>query len=214
MSSLASKCIVVTRSLSQSQTLVSCIEEAGATAFSYPCIEITFEPLPDINLQAFDWLLLTSQNNAQAFAQINLPQSLQIARIDAQRAPNSASLAGMFESMPPQRILLPQSNLADDSLQQALKASGHAVKRILSYTTQAAQSDIDLSKHSIDAVTFTSPSTVKFFLERAPNFLTVPVACIGTTTYKAALASGFQKVICAKEPSPSGLVQILEEYFA
>ncbi|MBL4818453.1 MAG: uroporphyrinogen-III synthase [Deltaproteobacteria bacterium] len=270
MSSLAGKKILVTRAVAQSEELVSMLESKKAVPLLFPCLEIKFEKLPELDLSAFDWVVFTSNNGIQALSKFRFPEALKMAtlknstnlstkwmpniapgdspgegrettsfstegtsKIDYSTDPSglyshvrladkasSKALAKQFENLPPQKILLPQGNLADDFLKNALEKSGHKVTRITTYRTEIGSGGINLNEYKLDAITFTSPSAARNFLTRlAPLHLVERgwgevIACIGTTTYKAVQELKFQNIICAKEHSLNGLVQILEEYFS
>lgn len=204
MSILAGKRILVTRALAQNAELVQKLESRGAIALIYPCLEIVFLPFELPNIQ-FDWVVYTSKNAMQALSGCELG-NIQIARLTH----NSKTLAKLFENEPPQKILLPQGDLADNSLQEALEKSGHQVTRLITYSTRKPIKPAEFNFGHLDAITFTSPSAAKNFDGEREG---VTAACIGTTTYQAAQNLGFEKLICAKEHSIDGLVQILEEYF-
>ncbi len=236
MSILAGKRILVTRALNQNAKLIAKLESRGAIALVYPCIEIAFLPF-EIPHAHYDWVIFTSQNAVKALGNLTLSQDIQIATVGPKTSPltplhpvergikhpvhtfNSKSLAQLFENQPPQKILLPQGDLADHSLADTLTQQGHDVTRLTVYSTRKPTNPVAFDFGPLDAVTFTSPSTIKNFCDlrglpaEALAQAGEVIACIGTTTYQAARDLGFTNLIHAKEHSLDGLVQILEEYF-
>lgn len=219
MSILAGKRVLVTRALEQNSELISKLEFRQAIALVYPCLEIAFLPFGIPNKQ-FDWVVFTSQNAVKALA----GREFQAKQVLAPPIFNSKSLAKIFENKPPQKILLPQGDLADDFLKNTLEQQGHEVTRLTVYSTRKPANPVDFNFGYLDAITFTSPSAARYFQElskltphpalslkgRGRNTV---IACIGTTTYQAAIDLGFKNIIYAKEHSLEGLVQILEDYF-
>lgn len=225
MSTLTGKRILVTRALAQNTELIQQLESRGAIALVYPCLEIAFLEfeLPDIQ---FDWVIYTSQNAVKALSGCSLP-GVKIATVGSRTSPltalhpkkyNSESLAKLFEHEPPKKILLPQGDLADSSLADTLTQQGHTVTRPTVYSTRKPANPDPFDFGHLDAITFTSPSAIKNFLHLAPlrrveRGWGEVTACIGSTTYQAALELGFQQVIYAQEHSLEGLTAALEQHF-
>jgi uroporphyrinogen III methyltransferase/synthase len=65
------------------------------------------------------------------------------------------------------------------------------------------------------AITFTSPSSVRGFLQLSGDRPPVQavVACIGPVTAKAAVDNGLAVTLVAEEYTLDGLVQVLRAYF-
>lgn len=205
MSILTHKKIVVTRASNQNAELVQKLEKKGAVPVIYPCIEINFLSFK-IPEKKYDWVVFTSQNAEKALEEYTLPQKLERGKKFSSKA-----VIQFFENQLPQKILLPQGNLAGNLLKESLERQGHEVTKLIVYETRPVTHSTYLNLDSIDAVTFTSPSTAKNFPQR-PHSKTV-IACIGTTTYLATQDLGFKNIIHAKEHSVDSLLQALEEYF-
>lgn len=120
------------------------------------------------------------------------------------------------------RVLMPSAQEARDAAAAGLRARGAIVDLIPVYRTVAARPDVpglaaDLVAGRIDAVTFTSPSTVRHFVDlvgaaaRAGRFA---VAVIGPVTAAAARQHGFDDVIEAAPHTTLGLVDALVRRFA
>jgi len=117
-------------------------------------------------------------------------------------------------------VLLPRAEIARKALPEAIVAAGGVAHEIAVYLTVPAEIDRDGladMKSGVDAVTFTSPSTVENFVEivrRAGlNPLSLPgnpkIACIGPITQKAAEEAGFVDLLVAEEYTTEGLVKLL-----
>ncbi|MDX2162386.1 MAG: uroporphyrinogen-III synthase [bacterium] len=127
------------------------------------------------------------------------------------------------------RALLPESALARDAhgtspLARRLDAVGLAVRAVEAYRTICAPvpDGDDLAARlrgaQIDALTFTSPSTVRCFLERLTadareSAFGCPAACIGTTTAAAARTAGFRRVLVSNPHTVEGLIAALKAHF-
>jgi uroporphyrinogen III methyltransferase / synthase len=117
-------------------------------------------------------------------------------------------------------VLLPRAEIARKALPEAILAAGGVAHEIAVYQTLPAEIDQDglaALKSGVDAVTFTSPSTVENFIEivRRAGYdpLHLPgnpkIACIGPITQKAAIDAGFVDVIVAEEYTAEGIVKLL-----
>jgi uroporphyrinogen III methyltransferase/synthase len=117
-------------------------------------------------------------------------------------------------------VLLPRAEIARKALPDAISAAGGVAHEIAVYQTIPAEPDPDglaALKSGVDAVTFTSPSTVANFVEilrrNGLNPLILPgnpkIACIGPITQKAAEDAGFLDIVVAEEYTTEGLVSLL-----
>jgi uroporphyrinogen-III synthase len=197
---LTGKRIVVTRARHQAAELTDLLLEYGADLISYPCIDIVppedTAPL-DAALQEaaagqFDWMYLTSANTVTALSRRveDLDRyfgGLKIAAIGSKTAAaaqdklrievnltadayTAESLAVALHAVTGQRILLPQSNIAQPVMAQLLRVAGAEVTVVEAYRTVMGTGGDDvpalLNAGRIDAITFTSSSTVRNFLSR------------------------------------------------
>lgn len=205
--------------------------------------------LCDLVAGRFDWLILTSANTVMAVAQRLKALELTLAGAIFRTAavgPATAEAAqaqlglNLFD-LPPQymaeslaehlpieaetRVLLPESAIARPTLANRLSDRGAVVSVVDAYQTICGQGGAAvpqlLAQKRIDALTFTSSSTVTFFLERLCNeggrreeALAVCAACIGTKTAAAARDHGFTVLITAAEQTLDGLIDALDTYFA
>jgi uroporphyrinogen III methyltransferase / synthase len=133
----------------------------------------------------------------------------------------TGSLAG-------QRFLLPQADGARDVLADELREAGADVANVVAYRTVLAGTEPEgeqdvyrmLLDRQIDAVTFTSASTVKNFVqifghEQAVDLLrTTVVASIGPVTAEAAQQLGIQTTVMPSDYTVPHLVDALVEHFS
>ena len=117
-------------------------------------------------------------------------------------------------------VLLPRAEIARKALPEAIVAAGGVVHEIAVYQTLPAEIDpngLATLKSGVDAVTFTSPSTVRNFIEIVRqagldplHLLENPkISCIGPITQKAAEEVGFVDVVVAEEYTTEGIVKLL-----
>jgi len=121
------------------------------------------------------------------------------------------------------RVLIPSAEDARDALAAGLRKHGAEVEPIAVYRTVPVQGDLrglaaDITRGRIDAVTFTSSSTVRSFADlvgraaaTSPRFV---AATIGPITAGTARELGFREVIEAEPHTVPGLVETLARRFA
>lgn len=172
------------------------------------------------NTRAFDWLVVTSANTVIALERrmdaLGVPcddlQALKIAAVGCKTAksaekrlgvtvdvlPEKQVAEGLVAAMPDvrgQRIFLPQSEIAREVLADLLTKAGAEVTYVVAYRTVTGTGGVGLADvRSADAVTFTSPSTVRGFVERCGGLIDLPALCIGPVTSKAARDAGFTQI--------------------
>jgi uroporphyrinogen-III synthase len=197
----------------------------------------------------FDWLLLTSDNAVQsisrraadlgirreAFRKAKVaaigPKTAEAARealgIEAALVPEeyvAEALASTLDASPGTRMFLPQSDLARDALENALRASGVALVTAQAYRNIPGSGGDDvpalLAARQIDAVIFTSPSTVRNFLARIEaeggsrdNLSGVCLASIGPVTSAALDKAGLAADVSPETYTLSGVLDALERRF-
>ena len=247
---LSGKRIVVTRARRQAPPLASLIAERGGIPLLYPCLDIAppIDPAAlDIhlrNLLDFDWLAFSSANAVWAIAEraraIGIEQDLSQAKIatlgpatsaelrrqlsrDPDFTPSAYSAENLARQLPlnqGDRILLPQSDLADHRAADMLRSRGADVNALVAYRALVGQGGVDLpaliANGSIDALTFASPSAVRFFRQRCPQeaALSLPALCLAPSTAKAAAEHGFHELITPPTISLPAMISALSAYFA
>jgi uroporphyrinogen III methyltransferase/synthase len=126
------------------------------------------------------------------------------------------------------RVLLPRADIAREVLADELRAAGAEVVEVAAYRTVLGAADRDsdydvyrmLLDKQIDAVTFTSASTVRNFAtifgqEQAADLLrTTVVASIGPVTAEAAQQLDITTTVMPERYTIPDLVDALVEYFA
>ncbi len=128
------------------------------------------------------------------------------------------------EAMGGARVLIPQAALARDVLPATLRQWGAEVDVVEAYRTVAANIDVAavrgrLQQGDVDAVTFTSSSTVSSFVQlfAAADLTSIvgkaAIACIGPITAKTVEELGGKVAIMAREATIDGLVTAIVEYF-
>lgn len=116
------------------------------------------------------------------------------------------------------RVLFPRASGASDALASRLRAKGWEVDDVVAYRTVSAGPSEGVTYDALEAasradvVTFTSPSTVRFFLELMQGRRVPPlVACIGPVTARAATDAGLRVEVVSEEQSALGLVRSIVE---
>jgi uroporphyrinogen-III synthase len=200
--------------------------------------------LRDLIAGTYDWLLLTSANTVFAITQrlsmLNLSllganfrtaaigsstadaarESLHVEQIELPEEYVAESLAESLPITAGERVLLPESAIARPTLANLLTGRGAAVTVCKAYNTVTGTGGVDLPVllDQIDALTFTSSSTVTGFMERIgdvlPDALDICAVCIGTKTAATASEYDFRQIITADPYTLAGIVQALETYFS
>ncbi|HEX9295392.1 MAG TPA: uroporphyrinogen-III C-methyltransferase [Polyangiaceae bacterium] len=137
----------------------------------------------------------------------------------------SDALSRHRASRPQPRVLILRALVARDALPTALRAAGFEVDVVAAYETRPAPRaaiealSSELENGNIDAVTFTSSSTVRELAAalgpRARELLDrATIAVIGPVTAETARELGLRIDVCAEEYTVSGLLDALERHFA
>jgi uroporphyrinogen-III synthase len=203
----------------------------------------------DLVAGRYDWLTLTSANTVLAITQrltalgLSLVgtvfrtaavgpatseaayQQLGLESVDLPTEYVAESLASSLPIEAGTRILLPESTIARPTLAEMLAARGAEVTVVMAYQTVCGHGGVDvpqlLAHKQIDALTFSSSSTVICFLERLnkeggelDSARAVCAACIGPKTAATARDCGFTVLNTASEHTLEGLIDALDTYFA
>ena len=232
--------VVVTRAEEEGGPLSNALRRAGAEPIVAPLIAIDpirqrDDEVP-INVATFDWLIFTSANGVRMFvARLDADERSSFrnhrriasvgpatARAVAESGGNSAliapefvaeSLANALGEVAGKRLLWPRAAAARDVLTTMLRGRGAEVVERVLYDTiplpvdDAARSDI---LHA-DAVTFTSPSSVRAFVALFGTAVQPRVACIGPVTALAAREAGLEVHAVAAVYTMDGLVAALAD---
>ncbi|MCU1230184.1 MAG: Uroporphyrinogen methyltransferase / synthase, partial [Acidobacteria bacterium] len=226
--------IVVTRAREQASTLRQLLEESGANVIEFPTIEIappeSLESLDKVALapHAYQRIIFTSTNGVRAFFERLLhhghdARALAGVKIAAVGDSTAADLRtrGIVPDLVPERFLsialLPlleedqhgiqtaviRAEEGRDELLDELRSRGGEVDLALAYKTIAVSGDSAMLQN-IDAITFTSASTVDNFFAAAPN-VNAKLASIGPTTSEAIRNHGKEPDVEAENASVQSL---------
>lgn len=204
------------------------------------------------NLSSYDWLLFTSVNGVGIFMersralQIDLTafSGLRVGAIGPATARAIEECGGSVSFVPSsyraesilaeigevsgKRLLLPRAELARPVLAVGLREMGALVDEIPAYRTAPGPGTKVLAEllqaGEVDAIAFTSSSTVRFFYEGLRTLgmtaaemqrLLAPTAivCIGPVTAGTAEEIGLHVDVVAEEFTIDGLIAALVEYF-
>jgi uroporphyrinogen III methyltransferase/synthase len=144
-------------------------------------------------------------------------EALAAYRLGADVVAEPASAEGLVSCMPAAgprggTVVYPRAAEARPVLTEGLRAKGWTVEEVVAYRTVAVGERLEAHQldraAAADVVTFTSPSTVRAYLQAAGE-RPVPavVACIGPVTAAAARRAGLDVQVVADEHSAEGLVQ-------
>jgi len=204
------------------------------------------------NLSAYDWLLLTSVNGVRVFRErldalgmdparlANLKVgaigpatagTLEAGGIRVTFVPTSyraESILAEIGRVEGQRMLLPRAELARPLLASGLRDLGAEVDEIPAYRTVPGPGIAELAKllraNRVDAITFTSSSTVRFFHQEllqtgeTPQTIAAMLAspvmtvCIGPVTAATARELGLRVDVVAEAYTIDGLVAALAAF--
>jgi uroporphyrinogen III methyltransferase/synthase len=238
--------VVVTRAREQVSELRERLEALGAEVVELPTIEVRPLDFVVPDLAPYAWVVFTSANGVEAFFGRGLaprgadarslagsrvaaigPGSADALRrqgISADLVPERFVAESLVEAMPtpggPERVLVPRAAVARDALPEGLRAKGYDVDVLAVYETVAADPDPavvdEVRRGQVDAVTFTSSSTVTNFLAAlgaVPDPQPV-VASIGPVTSATAREAGLRVDVEAAEHTLDGLVDVLRTAFS
>ncbi len=202
-------------------------------------------------LSSYDWLVFTSVNGVRAFAERlaatghtwadrgltrvaaigpATAQALTDAGVTVDLTPDEYVAEGILEGLgmvAGQRLLLARADIARRSLAEGLRLRGAEVDEVTAYRTIAEPVAPDLLRHvlvndRVDAITFTSSSTVRGLLEglsaagRDPRVALdgVALAAIGPITAATLREHGLTPAFVAEEYTIPGLTSALVAYFS
>ena len=187
----------------------------------------------------YDWLVLTSPATIATLAdRLSGPREVQAAvaavgdgtaeafrrwaRRDPDLRPRTFTVAALARAFPcgEGRVLCPRADIAPDGLEEALEAKGWSAERVDAYRTVfprrlPREATDALGEGRVDAITFTSASTVRGFVGALRRVRGLPkVVCIGPVTAAEARAHGLTVHAVADPHTTDGLVSALERVFA
>jgi uroporphyrinogen III methyltransferase/synthase len=134
------------------------------------------------------------------------------------------ALVAQIGAVAGQRILLPHADIARETLAHGLRERGAIVDEVTAYRTVTTDSSHPLAQQiralierdEIDAITFTSSSTVRGFVNAISlqfPISNLKIACIGPVTAQTAQELGLQVDVIAEEYTIQGLVNALADFY-
>lgn len=245
MRPLAGRTVLVTRPREQADELARLLERLGARVVLAPSIEIVpgrsaalTRALTELSDGAFEWVTVTSPRTVSALAERLRPREVRAcvaaigegtaeafrrwARREPDLMPRAFTTAALARAFPrgSGRILCARADIAPGGLEEALAAKGWIPTRVDAYRTRFPRSlpkeaRDALRRGEVDAVTFTSASTVRGFVRALGPVKGNPkVVCIGPITAREARAHGFPVAAVADPHTIEGLVAAVERALA
>ena len=241
--------IVVTRSPEQASALCDRLAQLGAEPVALPTIQFVPLPPGPLDaalqrLERYEWLIFTSANAVRFFfervEEVGLVRPWP--RVAAAGTATAAALAerGVAVDFVPdkfigeavalglgnvagQRLLLPRAKIGRPKIATMLRWQGAEVDDVPLYDTVTATPDpeaLAALSRGIDAITFTSPSSVRNFLKILDDagcnrsiLDGAVIACIGPITAAAARENGLAVAIVPGEYTIDALIQALTDFF-
>jgi len=233
---LAGRTVAVTRARAQASGLARRLRELGAEVLETPAIRIVPLPGEAPDLSAYDLLCLTSPNavtvlferltdsgrDARALAGVSVAaigpgtaRALRERGVLADVVPERFVAEGLVEALagrPVRRALLARARGARDVLPDALRERGAHVDVLPLYETVAEALGLEEREaaRAADYVTFTSSSTVRFFLDAVGVLdARTRLVSIGPVTSEALRERGLEPHVEAEEHDVDGVLAAL-----
>lgn len=244
---LGGRRILVTRSAEQAGSLSAKISALGAEPIEFPVIGYAaMQDSRDLDTalarpNEFNWIVFTSANGVRAVKErlvalgvsASTLTNVKLAAIGPATASALNELGLKVDFMPSRflgeqvavelpvtpgdKVLLLRADLASEALALGLAARGAVVSDVDAYrTVKPATTDLDL--RNVDAVTFTSSSTVRNLYSmlnagQRKMLEQVAIFCIGPVTADTARELGLNVTSIAGEHTVDGLVNAMLEYY-
>ncbi|MFN2614523.1 MAG: uroporphyrinogen-III synthase [Actinomycetota bacterium] len=234
--------MLVTRSREQASELSARLRALGADAVEAPAITIgppaSLARLDEAisRLRSYSWAVFTSANgvasfahrlraaggDARALANVSVcaigpgtAEALEAIGITADLIPPTFTTDAVARAFPrgEGRVLLARADKVEPGLDEALRAKGWTIQRVVAYRLRGA-SRIDPAVRravlagDIDVITFASGGTVRAFMKLVgdkPDGRT-KIVCIGPVTAAAARAAGLRVSAVASRHTIEGLL--------
>jgi len=195
-------------------------------------------------IHEFDWIVFASANAVDAFvhAAADLTQLPNTAAVGSRTAERLRSYGITVTAVPDEfraealvdtlsarasltgaRVLLPRSDIGRDTIGDGLRAAGAVVTEVVAYRTVPATPDDApeilrmLISRQVDAITFTSGSAVRQFVQvygvEGGALAACVVAVIGPITAATARELGLAVHVQPDTYTTAGMVEALREYF-
>ena len=239
--------VVVTRAEDQAGSLVDGLRERGAEPTLVPALRFLPPPRPDrlaeaaSNLGGAGWVVFTSAVGVRyGWAAVEdaggLPAGVRVAAIGSGTAEALAAAGAPVDFVPREaigdvlveelplgegdRVVLLRSDIGREAIATGLAERGARVEDVTAYQT-LPQADPDAAAAALarrpDAVTFTSPSTVRGFLgalPTPPDLGGAALVAIGPVTAEALEPFGLRADAVADPHTVGGLLDTLVDLFS
>lgn len=247
MSSLHNKKVLVTREITQAKSLANLIESYNGIPVVVPLITIKCIKDIEVNFsdKRYEWILFTSVNGVRCFMEqyrhYKQIADMKIAVVGHKTAKiikqygynvhfipstyNAETMVVQFLKQYPfaNHFLIVRGNLSRDVLLQAFAAKNLSFDSVIVYESkpnlQIKEKLLDIIENEqLDYLTFTSPSTVKTFVQMLKESVLLdevrqlPTVCIGTTTENEAKSHQFTSTSTPKTFTIEGMVQQLIKF--
>ena len=241
MRTLAGKTVVVTRPRPEADELAHLLERRGARVIVAPAIEIApvrsaalTKALDRLAEGDFAWVTLTSPRTVEVLAERLEPRQVRakVAAVGEGTAeayrrwsrrrpdlvPKAFTTASLARAFPrgSGRVLTPRADVAPEGLEDVLERKGWRPMRVDAYRTRMprslpAEARAALRRGEVDAVTFTSASTVRGFVRALGAVKGSPkLVAIGPVTAREAREHGLHVHAVASPHTIAGLVAAIE----
>ena len=242
---LAGRKILVTRPRDQAAPFADKLRAAGGEPVLLPTIDVApLDDYAELDhalcdVDRFDWVVFTSANGVRAvrgrLREIGRDMSgFRVTRLAAIGPATARELEALGQTVdfvpseylgeaigaempakPGERALLLRADIASDVLARKLTERGVQVDNVDAYRTVKPPAEM-LDLTGIDAVTFTSSSTVRNYLAMQPSAASLEhlaVFCIGPVTAQTAAELGLHVDGVADEHTIDGLIRTMIEFY-
>jgi uroporphyrinogen-III synthase len=237
--------VLVTRPREQAGELARALRRRGAAVIVAPAIEILpvrsaalTRALRQLADGRFAWVTITSPRTVDVLREHLRPRDVRAkvaaigegtreafrtwARREPDLVPKTFTTSALARAVPrgEGRVLCPRADVAPEGLEDVLASKGWTPTRVDAYRTRFPHSLPDdardaLQRGEVDAITFTSASTVRGFIRAIGVVRGAPkVACIGPVTAREARAHGLSVHAVANPHTVEGLVAAIERALA
>jgi uroporphyrinogen III methyltransferase/synthase len=230
---LHGRTVAVTRARAQASELAARLRDLGAAVVEAPAIRIRPLEVETPDLDRYDLICLTSPNgvrllferlrDARALAGTvvaaigpGTARALREQGVEADVVPHDFTAEGLLDALrelPVSRALVARASEARDVLPDTLRERGAEVDVLALYETVAESLDPDqlAAARSADYVTFTSSSTVRFFLAAMDGSLEGRLVSIGPVTTETLREHGLEPHVEAERHDIDGVVAAILE---
>jgi len=241
MKPLTGRTVLVTRPREQADDLARLLRRRGARVVVAPAIEIVpvrsaalTRALRELADGAFAWITITSPRTVDVLAERTRPGHVRAnvaaigqgtseafrrwSRREPDLVPRTFTTAALARAFPrgDGRVLCARADIAAEGLEDALATKGWAPTRVDAYRTRFPRSlppdaRAALREGRVDAVTFTSASSVRGFVDALGAARGAPkVVTIGPVTAREAREHGLTVHAVARPHTLEGLVEAVE----